>query len=61
MSYVVFDRKLRQATDHVVFIDARHGTLASYTYDKCRCRDCRKAMAEYQRKRRDKTRNGKKP
>lgn len=29
-----------------------HGTLTAYTGGKCRCADCRAAMAEYRRKRR---------
>ena len=30
----------------------RHGTLAAYTNDRCRCEKCRASMAEWKRRRR---------
>lgn len=34
-----------------------HGTLAKYVIGKCRCIDCRKAMADWKRGRREKDSN----
>jgi len=40
----------------------RHGTITGYTTDRCRCDDCRRAIRERQRERRQQTgRHGSSP